>query len=74
MLQVSFTYAVGCVTNADEFQMEKLICKVNIMKLVLLKKIEIIYFLKKIRLYINTMEYCYQQCVKTCIVNKNMQG
>jgi len=30
MLQVSFTYAEGCVTNADEFQMEKLICKVNI--------------------------------------------
>lgn len=44
------------------------------MKLVLFKKGQIVYFLKKIRLYINTMEYCYQQCVKTCIVNKNMQG
>ena len=32
-LQVSFTYAVRCMTKADAFQMEKLICKVNIWNL-----------------------------------------
>jgi len=44
------------------------------MKRVLLKKDQIIYLLKKIGLCISTVEYCYQQCVETCNMYRNVQG